>query len=63
MTIGEALEEIKLASRRYAKRQLTWFRHEEGAVRIYVDGEDGIMKSASALEAEVLAAAVMLLDK
>ena len=26
----EAVKEIQLASRRYAKRQLTWFRHQAG---------------------------------
>lgn len=63
ITLGEALDEIKLASRRYAKRQLTWFRHEKDACRIFVDDESGAMKSASVLEEEVLSAALMLLDK
>ena len=36
-SLAEAIDEIKLASRRYAKRQLTWFRHEKDAVRIYVE--------------------------
>ena len=35
-TLDEALENLKLASRRYAKRQLTWFRHNEGAKRLFV---------------------------
>ena len=26
----EAVRDIQLASRRYAKRQLTWFRHQNG---------------------------------
>ena len=60
-TLGEALDEIKLASRRYAKRQLTWFRHEEGACRIYIDDEMGIMKSGAVLEREALEAAETLL--
>lgn len=30
-SIPEAVEEVKLRSRQYAKRQLTWFRREEGA--------------------------------
>lgn len=30
ITEREAVEEIQLASRRYAKRQLTWFRHQKG---------------------------------
>ena len=43
-TFGEACDEIKLASRRYAKRQLTWFRHEEGAKTLYMDDSDGKMR-------------------
>jgi len=36
-TLHEAAENIKLASRRYAKRQLTWFRHKEGIHWILYD--------------------------
>ena len=43
-TLDGAMEQIKLSSRRYAKRQLTWFRHEKDAQRLYIDTEDGIMK-------------------
>ena len=43
-TLAHAVELIKLSSRRYAKRQLTWFRHEEGAYRLYLDTEDGVMR-------------------
>ncbi len=42
--LSDSLEELKLATRRYAKRQLTWFRHETDAVRLYLDSEDGIMR-------------------
>lgn len=49
-----AVEQIKQSSRRYAKRQLTWFRHESGAFRIYVDDEDGRIKSRDALLREAL---------
>ena len=45
-TLVEAVEQIKLSTRRYAKRQLTWFRHEENAYRLYIDGEDGKMRAA-----------------
>ena len=55
-TLEEAVELIKLSSRRYAKRQLTWFRHNADAHRIYVDGEDGGMKTAAELTARALAA-------
>lgn len=59
-SIAEAVEEIKLASRRYAKRQLTWFRREN-AVRIYADREDGKMKSADEFVGEALAVALELI--
>lgn len=53
-TIGEAFDLIKLRSRRYAKRQLSWFRRDpritwldmdvldaDGAARLIVDALDG----------------------
>ena len=45
-SLAEAVEALKLASRRYAKRQLTWFRHERDARVIYADRPDGSMKVA-----------------
>lgn len=53
-TLTEAVEEIKLSSRRYAKRQLTWFRHEKDASVLFVDTEDGKMKNSDDLLAEAL---------
>ena len=38
----EALEQIKMGSRRYAKRQLTWFRRSEDALWINWDKEPNI---------------------
>lgn len=43
-SLDEAVEEIKLSSRRYAKRQLTWFRHKGEAIRIFADTEDGRLR-------------------
>lgn len=37
ITLDEALEGLKQATRRYAKRQLTWYRNKENINRIYVD--------------------------
>ena len=54
-TLDEAVENLKLASRRYAKRQLTWFRHEKGARTIYADRLDGRLKSAEEMLDEALA--------
>lgn len=53
-TLPEAVDAIKLSSRRYAKRQLTWFRHERDAIHLMVDKENGSMKSADELLAEAL---------
>lgn len=38
-TLGEALEKLKTETRRYAKRQLTWFRKKENINWIYIDGK------------------------
>ena len=36
-TLEECLEKLKMSTRRYAKRQLTWFRRNEGINWIYPD--------------------------
>ncbi len=38
-SLSEAVEEVKLRSRQYAKRQLTWFRRTQGVNWILWDGE------------------------
>ncbi len=40
LTREAALEQMKRDTRRYAKRQITWFRHEPGIVRIEGFGTD-----------------------
>lgn len=62
ITLCEAVEKVKLSTRRYAKRQLTWFRHSD-AVRIYADGEDGKMRSYDELCREVILAAKGLVSE
>ena len=52
-TLDEAVEKLKLSTRRYAKRQLTWFRHNADAKRLYIDREDGSMKERDELLAEL----------
>ncbi len=54
LSLSEAIELIKLSSRRYAKRQLTWFRHNKDAYRLYVDTPDGKMRKAEELLDEAL---------
>lgn len=53
-SLDEAVEELKLATRRYAKRQLTWFRHEKGARTIYADRPEGGMKTGEEILSEAL---------
>ena len=52
ITLAEAVENIKQSSRNYAKRQLTWFRNQEGAHTVYKDTEEGKIKSDYALLCE-----------
>ena len=61
-TLDEAVELLKLSSRRYAKRQLTWFRHNEDAVRLFVDREDGTMKDTAQLIEELCSLATDLIE-
>lgn len=39
-TLAECIARLKQATRQYAKRQLTWFRHQNEAVWLYVDEDD-----------------------
>lgn len=57
--LEEAVENIKRESRRYAKRQITWFSREEHARFLYVDelvGPDGVFRESVRLlqEAQVI---------
>ena len=62
-TLAEAVDNLKLASRRYAKRQLTWFRHEKDARVIYADLPDGSMKKAEDMLSEAVAVAEAFLKE
>lgn len=63
-TLDEAVDFLKMSTRRYAKRQLTWFRHNDGAKRLYIDREDGKMKDKDELLSELyLLADELLKDK
>lgn len=39
-SLDEAVERIKIDSRHYAKRQITWFKHEKNAIWIDIDNGD-----------------------
>lgn len=54
--LNEAVENLKLATRRYAKRQLTWFRHEKNARVIYADYPDGSLRTAEELLSDAVLA-------
>lgn len=53
--LEQAVEDIKRESRRYAKRQITWFAREENAVPLYLDEVDG--------PEDLLEAAVRILEE
>ncbi len=44
-SLDEAVENLKMQTRRYAKRQLTWFGRNEKTVWLYKDEEDVISKA------------------
>ena len=54
ISLAEATEELKQATRNYAKRQLTWFRHDNSATRIWVDTDEGRPRSKEELFADCL---------
>lgn len=41
-TLGECVEELKLRTRQYAKRQMTWFRRDDRIRHIKVEKGDGL---------------------
>lgn len=44
------VEHLKQATRQYAKRQLTWFRHQNEAVWLYIDEEDAVQKATELVQ-------------
>jgi tRNA dimethylallyltransferase len=49
ITLEEAVEKIKQETRRYAKRQLTWFNRNKDINWIYVDGNENVTEKAFSL--------------
>ncbi len=41
-SLENCIDELKRASRRYAKRQITWFSGKDYAKKVFVDGENGM---------------------
>ena len=61
-SLPDAVESLKLSTRRYAKRQLTWFRHND-AYRLFAEDECGIVRYISDLAAEAVSVAEKLLNE
>lgn len=62
ITLTEAAEQIKLSSRRYAKRQITWFNKYDG-IRISPDTQNSGIGEASVMPAPAIADYVMSCEK
>jgi tRNA A37 N6-isopentenylltransferase MiaA len=43
MSLEQAVEATTIATRQYAKRQITWFRRETGAVPVRGFGDDPLV--------------------
>ncbi len=54
-TLKECTDALKTATRRYAKRQLTWFSHRDYTHMLWADREDGELKSKEELCGELFA--------
>lgn len=52
-TLSFAVERLKMETRRYAKRQLTWYRNKD-CKRVYMDSEDGRLRDFSETLSECL---------
>lgn len=48
-TLEEAAEHLKRQTRRYAKRQITWFKRDERINWLYLDSDENIINSACSL--------------
>lgn len=52
MPLDEATEQLKTATRRYAKRQMTWFAGKPYVKKLYCDTEEGEMLDIGSIYAE-----------
>ena len=52
-TLDEAVEKLKMETRRFAKRQLTWFRRNDKIIWIYADELDSFESLAACAEKEI----------
>ncbi|MEE1025485.1 MAG: tRNA (adenosine(37)-N6)-dimethylallyltransferase MiaA, partial [Acutalibacteraceae bacterium] len=54
MSLEDAVEHLKMQTRRYAKRQLTWFRRNENINWIFMDEEENPLDTATCIINEFL---------
>lgn len=54
VSLDEAIDSLKLATRHYAKRQMTWFSAKPYVRWIFADTEDGVMRERDAIVDEAL---------
>ena len=54
ITLAEAADQVRLSSRRYAKRQLTWFRRYTDALWLYPDADGLPLKNADVLAEQAM---------
>ena len=54
ISFDTAIERLKQATRNYAKRQLTWFRHDLSAERVFRDSDDGSLRTSEELLSECI---------
>lgn len=57
VSLAEAIERIRVATRQYARRQATWFRHQLGPDAVKVDGTAPLEEQAATVVAAWRAAA------
>ncbi len=50
VTLDEAADALRQGTRRYAKRQLSWFRHQEWMTSVYMDESDAAERAAACIE-------------
>lgn len=48
--LNACVQDLKQATRRYAKRQLTWFRNQNDAVWLYLDEEDVLTRAIQQIQ-------------
>jgi tRNA dimethylallyltransferase len=54
MSLEDAIERLKMQTRRYAKRQLTWFRKNSSVNWIIMDEDENPLKKAEKIVEEFL---------